>query len=393
MQRRTAIIATTAAGLVAARPAAAQSAEPPGSLAPFLAPYLGRFDLPALAAAVVKDGRIVAAGAVGTRRAGAQIPVLPTDRFHIGSCTKAMTALLAGVLVDAGAIGWGSTIGQVFPVLRLGMDDGLAGVTLEQLLSHIGGIPTDSEDLLQVVLESQRLPEASLGAMRRWIIGQWRARPLSSPAGTTFAYSNLGYIIAGAMLESAGGATWEELVSTRIFDTLGLATAGIGPQSSRGRVDAPLGHLTRPDGSLKPMLAGPNGDAQPVIAPVGGVHLSILDFAAWAGWHAGAGRRGPALVTPETLRRLHAKVIDMPPDPAAPGAVGYGYGWVFATLAYTRGPVMLHTGSNGLNKAMVLVQPELDFAAVVATNRDDARAEEALTGLREALYRTFATAG
>ncbi len=395
MHRRTVITATTAAGLIAAHPSAAQSAVgTPASLDALLAPYLSRFALPALGAAVVKDGRIIAAGTVGTRRVDAQLPPSLTDRFHIGSCTKAMTALLAGVLVDAGRIGWDTTIGQTFPVLRLGMDDGLAGVTLEQLLSHTGGIPTDSEDLLQVVLGSQRLEGANLDAMRRWIIGQWRARPLAWPAGSTFAYSNLGYIIAGHMLEFVGGATWEELVSTRIFDTLGLTTAGIGPQSSRGRVDAPLGHETRPDGTLKPMLAGPNGDAQPVIAPVGGVHLSILDFATWAGWHAGAGRRGPALVKPDTLRRLHTKVIDMPSGPdAPPGAVGYGYGWVFATLPYTLGSVMLHTGSNGLNKAMVLVQPERDFAIVVATNRDDARAEEALTALREELYRSYATAG
>ncbi|GGJ34737.1 serine hydrolase domain-containing protein [Neoroseomonas lacus] len=398
MQRRTIVAATTAAGLIAARPPAAQAAgAPPASLDALLAPYLSRFALPALGAAVVKDGRIIAAGTVGTRRANAQVPVTLTDRFHIGSCTKAMTALLAGVLVDAGRIGWNTTIGQTFPNLRLGMDDGLAGVTLEQLLSHIGGIPTDSEDLLKVVLDSQRLEGVNLDAMRRWIIGQWRARPLAWPAGTTFAYSNLGYIIAGAMLESAGTATWEELVSTRIFDALGLTTAGIGPQSSRGRVDAPLGHEIRQDGTLKPILAGPNGDAQPVIGPVGGVHLSILDFATWAGWHAGAGRRGPVLVTPDTLRRLHTKVIDIPPDPNAPpgtpAAVGYGFGWVYGTLPYTHGTVMLHTGSNGLNKAKVLVQPDKDFAMVVATNRDDAHSDEALTALQEALYRAHATPG
>lgn len=398
MQRRTIVAATTAAGLTAAHPPAAQAAgAPPASLDALLAPYLSRFALPALGAAVVKDGRIIAAGTVGTRRANAQVPVTLTDRFHIGSCTKAMTALLAGVLVDAGRIGWETTIGQTFPNLRLGMNDGLAGVTLEQLLSHIGGIPTDSEDLLKVVLDSQRLEGVNLDAMRRWIIGQWRGRPLAWPAGTAFAYSNLGYIIAGAMLESAGTATWEELVSTRIFDALGLTTAGIGPQSSRGRVDAPLGHVIRQDGTLKPILAGPNGDAQPVIGPVGGVHLSILDFATWAGWHAGAGQRGPALVKPDTLRRLHMKVIDIPPGadapPGAPAAVGYGYGWVHGTLPYTHGSVMLHTGSNGLNKAKVLVQPYRDFATVVATNRDDARSDEALTALQEALYRAHATPG
>ena len=69
------------------------------SLNPALTPFLSRYDLPALAAAVVKNGEILAAGAVGTRRVGTNIPVTVNDRFHLGSDTKAMTALLAARLV------------------------------------------------------------------------------------------------------------------------------------------------------------------------------------------------------------------------------------------------------------------------------------------------------
>ena len=70
------------------------------SLDPILQPYLERYDLPALAAAVVKNGEIIASGAVGTRRAGTNNPVTINDRFHIGSDTKAMTALIAAMLVE-----------------------------------------------------------------------------------------------------------------------------------------------------------------------------------------------------------------------------------------------------------------------------------------------------
>jgi CubicO group peptidase (beta-lactamase class C family) len=79
--------------------------------------------------------------------------------------------------------------------------------------------------------------------------------------------------------------------------------------------------------------------------------------------------------------------------PGAPGAAGYGYGWVHGMLPYARGAAMLHTGSNGLNKAKVFVQPNQDFATVVATNRDDARSDEALTALQEELYRAYTTEG
>src|SRR3954466_4478001 len=87
------------------------------SLDSVLQPYLARHDLPALAAAVVKNGEIIASGAVGTRRAGTNSPVTIDDRFHIGSDTKAMTALIAAMLVEGGKIRWTSTVGEVFPEL------------------------------------------------------------------------------------------------------------------------------------------------------------------------------------------------------------------------------------------------------------------------------------
>ncbi|HYZ33864.1 MAG TPA: serine hydrolase domain-containing protein [Crenalkalicoccus sp.] len=397
MQRRAAIASMAFGGVLGTRAAAAQTAAP-APLEETLQPHLARHGMPALAAAVMRGGRLVAAGATGTRRAGAEIPVTRQDRFHIGSCTKAMTALLAGMLVEEGRIGWETTIGASFPDLAQGMDPGLAGVALDQLLSHSGGIPSDTDEIGGLYIGAYAQDGLNLDGMRRWVLDQWRTHPLAAAPGTRFAYANLGYLIAGAMLEQAGGATWEELVSIRVFDALGLATAGIGPQTRMGRVDAPLGHATRPDGSLMPMLAGPDGDAPPVLGPAGTVHLSILDFAAWAGWHAGSGRRGPSLVRPETLARLHARVMETPPRPgAAPGTPAgggfYGRGWSFQRLSYAGGEVMTHTGSNGMNLAMILVQPERDYALVLATNRGGAEAEAALHALAETLYRAHGPAG
>src|SRR5205814_321080 len=110
-----------------------------------LKPYLAKYDLPALAAAVVKDGEIVAAGAVGTRRAGTEIPVTIQDRFHLGSDTKAMTALLAGLLVEEGKLRWETTVGEIFPEMAGEMDAKVRGVKLTQLLSHTSGFPSDSD--------------------------------------------------------------------------------------------------------------------------------------------------------------------------------------------------------------------------------------------------------
>jgi CubicO group peptidase (beta-lactamase class C family) len=112
----------------------AQSRSEGASLDAVLQPYLARYDLPAVAAAVVRNGEIIASGAVGSRRLGTINPVTIDDRFHIGSDTKAMTALIAAMLVETGKIHWSSTVSDVFPELAGTMDADLMSVTLEQLL-------------------------------------------------------------------------------------------------------------------------------------------------------------------------------------------------------------------------------------------------------------------
>jgi CubicO group peptidase (beta-lactamase class C family) len=65
----------------------ASSANAQTQLDDLLEPIRVKYGLPALAAAVAKDGRVIAIGAVGTRVLGAEMPVAVNDRFHIGSDT------------------------------------------------------------------------------------------------------------------------------------------------------------------------------------------------------------------------------------------------------------------------------------------------------------------
>jgi len=363
------------------------------SLDSMVEPIRVRFELPALAAAVVQNGRIVASGAVGTRRAGSVIPVTLDDRFHIGSDTKAMTSLLAAMLVEGGKIRWDSTVAEVFPELVATMDPGVKAVTLEQLLSHTSGIPSDNDASVKLLLQSFAEDHKNLDELRYWVVGQLVKQPLQSKPGTRFAYANMGYVLAGAMLERVSGKTWEELIVERVFNPLGLKSAGLGPQSTLGRIDAPVGHEALPDGTLKALLAGPNGDNPEVMGPAGTAHMSVLDFATWAAWNAGEGKRGPALVRAETLHKLHTKLIDMPPKPDAPvgtpSSGSYGYGWVSVTPPFAQEPFLFHGGSNEMNVAYIMLQPKHDFGIVMMTNVGGQKADKAMNALGEELYKRF----
>src|SRR5579885_1981861 len=75
-------------------------------LAPILQPYVASGKVPGVGAVVLRGNQIVALGVAGVRKKGAPETIAPDDAFHLGSCTKAMTATVAGIFVDEGKIRW-----------------------------------------------------------------------------------------------------------------------------------------------------------------------------------------------------------------------------------------------------------------------------------------------
>ena len=70
-------------------------------------------DMPGMAAAVIQGGKIIGVGATGVRKRNETSPILRDDQFHLGSCSKAFTATLIGILVDEGKLNWDSTISDL----------------------------------------------------------------------------------------------------------------------------------------------------------------------------------------------------------------------------------------------------------------------------------------
>ncbi len=352
-----------------------------------------RHDLPALAAAVVKDGRIVASGIAGVRVYHASIPALIDDRFHVGSDTKAMTATLIGMLVEQGKLRWNSSIGEVLGPVVPGLKPRFAAITLEQLLSHTSGLPSDNDELV-ALYTSPEAYDYTLTEYRRRIIATWGAK--HEPRGTEkvqFEYSNFGYIIAGAMIEQAADEPWEHLITTRIFEPLGLKSAGLGPQATLGKWDAPVGHAVDGAGRITPRPWGPSADVPLPMGPAGIAHMSVRDFAVWAGWNAGEGKRGPVIVSSETLKRLHRSHVTMEiadPKPGTPKSGAYALGWGLAKFDWTPKPVLTHNGSNSMNFALILVDAEIDLAITTMTNFPGQTADRAAVETAEQLYRRYA---
>jgi len=330
-------------------------------------------ELPAFSLAVVVDGELVATGAAGLRRVGSDERVTASDAFHIGSCTKSMTATLAAILVDDGLVTWDTTIGDVFPNFEYApTSDAHASArnaSLEMLLRNRGGFATDVEPALWAELWAEA---GTPTEMRRRLLEGSVARPLAHPPGSTFEYSNTGFSIAGAMLEELAGVPYEELLTTRLFEPLGMTTAGFRAPATAGQVDQPYGHVER-GGTLVPVEPEPAGDNPRAIAPAGAVHLCAADFARYAQLHLGASPSAlSATLGPEALAHLHT-----PPDGGT-----YAMGWGVTERAWAGGTALTHAGSNTMFYAVIWLAPERGFAAIAMTNT---AAEGAAEGCDKAL--------
>src|ERR1051325_5380997 len=109
-----------------------------------------------MVAAVLRGERIIAQGAAGVRKRGSTERVTLDDRFHLGSCTKAMTATLVAMLVEEGKLNWTTTLGELFADTVRHMHPAWEKVTLRQVLAHRAGLRFEPDGLTQVFNELVR---------------------------------------------------------------------------------------------------------------------------------------------------------------------------------------------------------------------------------------------
>src|SRR5687767_1956303 len=161
--------------------------DPPENVTALLEPIRAQHRAPALAAAAMINGKLAAVGATGLRKSGGNERVTEHDLWHIGSCTKSMTASLAAVLVQEGKLRWESTVSEVFPNLRGRLHDSWASVTLEQLLVNRAGAPGDAPKDLWSAAWKHR---GSAQTERMNFVTGLISRPTEAPPGEKYIYSN-----------------------------------------------------------------------------------------------------------------------------------------------------------------------------------------------------------
>lgn len=307
-------------------------------------------NFPALAGAIVTENGIVDAQAVGCRRYGGEANVTNTDCFHLGSCGKSFTAVLMGTLVDEGKVFWNTTLQEIFPEFASTMRKEYKAVTVREILSHSAGFIRDHN----ITLSSGTYRE------RRNMVAEWGMAQVPVVQRGKFLYSNLGYIIAGAIIEKLLNRTYEELMTERILRPLGLTTAGFGTMGTEGREDQPLQHTP----GHAPLTASQSANLGPEYNPAGGLFMSVIDWAKYCQWilkiEAGLPQ---SILNDNTAKELTKPIVDE----------GYGwryaFGWGVVDQDWAGGKSLQHSGSNSFNYCTVWLASDKHFGILVMTNQ------------------------
>ena len=309
-------------------------------------------ELPALGGLAIVDGEVKAVGAVGLRKFKGKEKVTADDKWHIGSCTKSMTATLAASFVEEGKLDWDSTVSEVLGG-KIRMRDEYENVTLKTLVSNRSGIPSNASLATRIKAAASSGKRDIEKRRMRYAEGLLKLKPEFEP-GTKYGYSNSGFVVAGVMLETISGRSWEELMQERIFKPLGMESAGFGGAATRRKEDQPWGHTSK----TRPQPPGAGDDNPDVLGPAGTVHCSLADLARYVQMHL-EHEVGPVLKKPESFVLLQS---------VADGNEDYACGWVVADRAWSNGPALWHNGSNTMNYCLIWMAPGRKFGAIAVSN-------------------------
>lgn len=321
-----------------------QSLQPDNTITELAGAVVKENAAPGVIAAIAKADQPIRIGATGVRKAGDNTAMTTNDLVHLGSCTKAITATMIARMVQRRELSWQTTIADGLPDMRDAIHAGYHAATIEQLLKHKAGVPANGPWFLKT--------GKTVSDDRQAIIVQSLSDKPESDPGTKYRYSNLGYMIAGFIAARKRKTSWEELVTSEIFEPLGLATAGFGPPGSEGKVDQPWGHNLRPDDRFWPVQR----DNAPTLGPAGTVHMSIADWATFASTHLS--KSDSEFLQAKTLAKLHD------PDPDS----NYALGWIVVERSAGQGKVLTHSGSNTMWFATIRVLPQSGSIYLAAAN-------------------------
>lgn len=347
-------------------------AAPPPDLDGFVANSMKTFEVPGMAVAIVKDGKVLVAKGYGVRKLGEATSVDEFTMFAIGSNTKAFTTAALATLVDAGKLAWDDPVYEHLPGFVMYDPYVSHEMTIRDLLTHRSGMGLGEGDLLF-------WPHSTY--TRDEIIHKLRFMKPQSSFRSHYAYDNLLYMTAGQIIPAVTGTSWDDYVRQHIFAPLAMTHSVTSNKLFKPGDDYASPH-SRVDGKLQVI---PLEDLDNV-GPAGSINSCAADMAKWVQLQLNRGKfvdrdgrlfaeaRSREMWTPETI-------LPTGEPPAALAGLktnfaDYALGW--GLRDYHGRKLVGHTGGVGGFVSRVMLVPEENLGVVILTNAEEGGAFDSI---------------
>jgi CubicO group peptidase (beta-lactamase class C family) len=294
---------------------------------------------PGIAVLVRQNGRTVFQKAYG---AG----IDPTTDFRLASFTKQFTAMGIMLLVHDGKLRYDQSISEIFP----GFPAYGKAITVHHLLTHTSGLP-DYEDLMKGdtwTATHQIQDDEVLGLLKQQTAGKFAP-------GTSWAYSNSGYVVLGLIVAKVSGAPFGRFLHQRIFQPLHMSHTLIYINGKNTVPHRTYGHTRQGNHFVETdqsSTSATQGD--------GGIYSNLEDLAKWD-----RALDSHTLLSEAEMRPALTPVqVAKPADP-----VSYGFGWFLDP--FEGHPRMWHTGSTIGFRTVIERFTTDKLTIVVLCNRTD----------------------
>jgi CubicO group peptidase (beta-lactamase class C family) len=244
-------------------------------------------------------------------------------------------------------------------------------LTIRDLLVHRSGLGLGAGDLLW-------WPESTYD--RKEIARRLRYIPPATSFRTAYAYDNVLYLVAGELIESVSGQSWEDFVASRILKKVGMSGSNVrhSAAAAGGNIAAPHANV---DGKVRPIRPFDSDNTN----PAGGINSSAEDITKWMRVQLAGGvlSDGSRLFSPATARELTAIVTPMPlgdpPEELAPLRANFaGYALGFNIRDYRGRRVVMHSGGLPGYVSRVIMVPDLQLGVAVFTNQESGSAFDSI---------------
>jgi CubicO group peptidase (beta-lactamase class C family) len=314
------------------------------------------WQVPGLAVAVVKDGKVIFSRGYGYRDVQKKLPVTERTLFAIGSITKSFTVAGLGMLADAKKLDWERPVRDYLPDFRLHEKAPGDRVTPRDLVTHRTGLPRHDSLWYLTRLDRRQLYE------------RLRYLEPTKDLRAAYQYNNLAFMTAGVLLEKLAGTSWEEFTRRRLFEPLGMTGSNfsVARLQQAEEVAQPYREL---GGKIRRI---PFRNIDPV-GPAGSINSCVEEMSRYLLFHLERGKYGgkqllsrnmaeemqtPHMVIPLAIQRLDKF--------AMPGDSSYGLGLLITR--HHQEKMIQHGGAiDGFIASMALL-PEHRLGAVVLSN-------------------------